>query len=377
MIPSQKLLRTDIRLFVSIITLLLIVGIIFIYSASAVFALEKYKSSHYFLKKHGEGLVIGLLGFLILRLVPKKWIIKFCPVAFWTSLLLTMLTFFSAFSVHIHGSSRWLNLFGLVFQPSELLKMTFILYMAFLLTKKEYSLRSLKKTYIPLMMILGITALVLLRQPDFGMAITLTLTAFALMFVAHIPLNYLLITIGGSIPLVIFLILFKAYRLKRILTFLNPWSDPQGAGFQIIQSLIAIGSGNVWGVGISNSQQKFFYLPMQHTDFIFSIIAEETGFFGALFLITLYLLLLFIGLRMAWRLPDRFAMLVVVGFIVVTSLQAIINLAVATGLAPTKGIGLPFISYGNTALVTNLCMVGLIINLVRHAVREETTSIRF
>jgi cell division protein FtsW len=265
-------------------------------------------------------------------------------------------------SLQVHGSQRWFNFFGFAFQPSEFLKMTFIVYLAFLLTKKQYQLRSLTKTYFPLLIILGVTTLILLKQPDFGMAITFMLTASALMFIAQIPSKYLVVTGACLIPLVGMLVLGKAYRLKRILTFLNPWSDPLGAGFQIIQSLIAIGSGNLWGVGISNSQQKFFYLPMQHTDFIFSIIAEETGFFGSLIIILCFLFFLYIGLRIAWQLHDRFAMLVVVGFILLINIQVIINLAVATGLVPTKGIGLPFVSYGNTALVANLCMVGLILN---------------
>jgi cell division protein FtsW len=160
------------------------------------------------------------------------------------------------------------------------------------------------------------------------------------------------------------LIAIRPYRMKRFLTFLNPWEDPQGAGFQIIQSLIAIGSGHWGGTGIAHSKQKFFYLPMQHTDFIFSIIAEESGFIGCFFLISLYMLLLYFGIRIAMQLPTVFAQLTVIGYTTLISLQTIINMAVATGLVPTKGIGLPFISYGNTALVCNLLMVSIITNIV-------------
>jgi len=175
----------------------------------------------------------------------------------------------------------------------------------------------------------------------------------------------------AAIPAVVSLVYLKPYRLKRILTFLNPWEDPKGAGFQIIQSLIAIGSGSLWGVGISHSKQKFFYLPMQHTDFIFSIVAEEAGFLGSLCIIALFVSFAYFGMRLSWQLRDPFYQFTVLGFVILITLQAIINLAVTTGLVPTKGIGLPFVSYGNTSLVCSLCMVGLIINIVHSSLHKE------
>ena len=231
---------------------------------------------------------------------------------------------------------------------------------------KQQALPSLSftRSYISFLCILGITSLILLKQPDFGLTVTLALTGFILLFIAHFKGKHLLITLGALLPVAIALILLKPYRLQRILTFLDPWSDPQGAGFQIIQSLIAIGSGGWFGLGISHSKQKFFYLPMQHTDFIFSIIAEETGFVGSLCIVSLYVLITYYGIRIAWYLTDPFARFTVLGFVIMTSLQALINLAVTTGLVPTKGIGLPFVSYGNTGLVCNLMMIGLIMNLV-------------
>jgi len=179
-------------------------------------------------------------------------------------------------------------------------------------------------------------------------------------------LKFLCATIIPVIPLTILLVFLKPYRLHRILTFLNPWEDRQGAGFQIIQSLIAIGSGKWLGVGIAQSKQKFFYLPMQHTDFIFSIIAEEVGFIGALFLILLYVLLFYTGFRIAWHIKDPFCQFTVLGFIILINLQAIINLCVTTGLLPTKGIGLPFVSYGNSSLMCMLAIVGIIINCAKN-----------
>ena len=171
---------------------------------------------------------------------------------------------------------------------------------------------------------------------------------------------------AAAIPFLFGLIILRPYRLKRILAFLNPWQDPQGAGFQIIQSLIAIGSGGLCGVGIGHSKQKFFYLPMQHTDFIFAIIAEETGFIGCSIIIILYLLLLYIGFKIAWQLANRFCSFTVLGFSLLIHLQTMINLFVVLGLVPTKGIGLPFISAGNSALIVHLSMLGIILGMIKH-----------
>jgi cell division protein FtsW len=170
---------------------------------------------------------------------------------------------------------------------------------------------------------------------------------------------------ASALSIGIALIFSESYRLNRILIFLNPWTDPQGRGFQIIQSLIAIGSGDVWGLGISNSKQKFFYLPMQHTDFIFPIIAEETGFVGSSILVLLYFLFCYFGIRIVTKLKNIFALFTTLGFIVLISVQAVINLMVTTGLLPTKGLGLPFVGYGGTALLCLWCMLGLITNFVR------------
>ena len=252
--------------------------------------------------------------------------------------------------------------------------MAFIVYVGYLLAKKQYRVSSLIHGYLPLLCVMGVTALLLLKQPDFGEAVTLCSTAFLLLFIAHCQTKHLVFTLGSALPLIGILIYMQPYRIKRILTFLDPWEDPQGAGFQIIQSLIAIGSGNITGVGIAQSKQKFFYLPMQHTDFIFSIIAEETGFIGASLLILLFVLFLYTGLKIASGLKDSFAYYTTTGYVLLTSLQALINLFVATGLVPTKGLGLPFISYGNSALLCNVAMLGLIINFVYNDESESTYS---
>lgn len=354
----------DLQVILSCVGALIIIGLLFIYSSSSVFALERFGSAHYFVKKQLIGLFLGMIGLIIARIIPLSFIKQSSPWIFLGSLILTSCTIFSPFGQRIHGSSRWIYLSGFGFQPSEFLKIAFILYISYFLSKRLNRPSSFMRNYIPFLCILGITAALLLKQPDFGLTVTLTITACAILFIAEFQTRHLLYTILGLIPIGAILIFLKPYRMQRILTFLNPWADPQGSGFQIIQSLIAIGSGNISGVGIAHSKQKFFYLPMQHTDFIFSIIAEETGFIGSCFLIMLFIMIAYFGYRLAWHMRDPFCTFATFGFITLISLQTLINLAVATGLAPTKGIGLPFVSYGNTALIAHLIMIGLIINMV-------------
>lgn len=363
----QSNTRNDLSIFLISALTLIIIGLLFIYSSSSVYALERFGTALYFVKKQLVGLLLGSIAFIIARMTPLDVLKRYSPLFFFASLGVTALTLIPGIALHINGSSRWINLHGFAFQPSELLKIALILYVAHFLTKNLKRTPSFLNGYLPLLIILGLTSAILLRQPDFGLTVTLVVTVFALFFIAQFYTLYLAITVAALIPAAIGLIVFKAYRLKRILTFLNPWDDPQGAGFQIIQSLIAIGSGHIMGLGISQSKQKFFYLPMQHTDFIFSIIAEETGFLGCLCLITLYMVILYTGLRLAWQLSDLFSTLAVIGFVLLISLQALINLAVATGLVPTKGIGLPLVSYGNTALVCNMAMIGLIVRMVKES----------
>lgn len=358
-------LRRDMRILLSIATLLTIIGLVFIYSASSVFALEKFGSSHYFLRKQAISLLPALIGFIAFALVPVSSLKRYSPVLFLGILILTVLTVVPFLGLKVHGSYRWIHFAGMSFQPSEFLKFFLIIYIGFFLERKREYVKSLMHSYIPFLIILGITFLVLLKQPDFGSVITILVTAFTILFVAEFKTVYLLITLASVIPIGIVLICSKVYRLNRILIFLNPWSDPQGRGFQIIQSLIAIGSGSLWGLGISNSKQKFFYLPMQHTDFIFPIIAEETGFVGSCIILALYIFFCFFGIKVVMQLQDMFDFFTTLGFIVLISLQAVMNLMVTTGLLPTKGLGLPFISYGGTALISLWCMMGLIVNFTR------------
>lgn len=356
----------DLRIFIIITCILLIIGTIFIYSSSSVYALEHFGSPHYFIKRHCIGFLVGLCVLLITQCIPMRMYEKTSGIFLAGATALTALTLVPGFTRHIHGSSRWLNLGGFIFQPSELIKIGIILFTASFLSKTSIKKRAFWYNYVPIVIALVIPCFILLKQPDFGLTVTLITTTFILLFIGLLPLHYVFFLFATFLIAIITLIVIKPYRMQRILTFLNPWQDPQGSGFQIIQSLIAIGSGGITGLGIGNSKQKFFYLPMQCTDFIFSIIAEETGFLGTFILIALYVCFMYFGIRLAYCTHSTFGFFTTLGFTLILSMQSLINIAVATGLAPTKGIGLPFISYGNTALVCNIAMIGIIIRCIRH-----------
>ncbi|MBN2267430.1 MAG: putative lipid II flippase FtsW [Candidatus Babeliaceae bacterium] len=354
--------KTSITFFLATIICLVIIGLVFIYSSSSVYALETHGSAAFFLNKQLVGLVLGCITVGILLLLPFPAIKAATPYFFLAMIGLTALTLIPGIGTSINGSRRWLSLGLFLFQPSEFLKHATLLYLAYYLEKKRFALSSFWYGYLPFLIILGIPALILLLQPDFGQAVTLVATGLLLFFMANGSLKYLIFTGISGIGAMLALIYAKAYRLRRLLIFLNPWRDPKGAGFQVIQSLIAIGSGKWFGLGIGQSRQKFFYLPMQHTDFIFAIIAEETGFIGVCILVILYLIFLITGMKLARTFSNPFAGLTTTGFVSIITLQALINLFVTTGLAPTKGIGLPFVSYGNSALMGNFFMLGVIVN---------------
>lgn len=369
MLTKNRLLSIYKKYFLLSIMILLIIGLIFIYSASTVLAVDLHNDSHFFIKKHIFGLLIGLFGYCIGRTVPIHWVHDYA-LAWWIcGSLITCATVYSPYSVLIHGSQRWLKIGRFTFQPSELLKMSFIIYISHFFSQKKIKNTHIK-TYAQLIIVCIITSAILLAQPDFGLTFTLLVTTLFLFFITCSSLKHVLLLLSFFIISSAILIITKPYRLQRILTFLDPWQDPKGKGFQIIQSFIAIGSGGWYGTGITHSKQKFFYLPMQHTDFIFSIIGEEIGFLGTFLLISLFATILYMGISLSITVKDRFSAFCILSFTILISLQSITNIAVTTGLVPTKGIGLPFISYGNTHTICTLAMIGFLINLIHNDAKD-------
>ena len=347
------------------ITVLLIgFGALMIYSTTSVVtpALAKRGvSEFYYFKRHIFTILTGFsFMFLAYRLKPstiKKMAIPLLVFSF----VLLVLVFLPSIGVSAGGARRWIRLWPSTFQPSELVKLSMVIFLARYISMPEYRTDSFI-SFIKPIFIMIIFQIAILKQPDFGAAMSLAFLTFAMLFLSGTRLRYLASLLVFAMP-VIFKLVTEPYRLRRLISFLDPWEDAQGSGFQLVQSFIALGSGGLAGVGLGSSKQKLSYLPESHTDFIFSIIGEEFGFIGVSVVIALFLLLFIKGISIANKAKDGFVYYLAVGLSLMISLQALINFAVATGLVPTKGLPLPFVSYGGSALLVNLAAIGILLNI--------------
>lgn len=358
-------MRNDRRGLLIVTGLLLSIGVVMVYSASAVMARETYGDGAYFLKRHLLFLVVGiLLAGWILMLEPGK-VRRCAKPAMGIALLFLAALLVPGLGHRVSGAVRWFRVAGISIQPSEFAQLAMILYMADLLSRKRGLLEDFVQGVLPALVVLGITVGLILAEPDLGTAVALGVVAILILFVAQVRWRLVLALFLSALPIVTLLVLAKPYRVRRILGFLNPWADPEGAGFQLIQSLVAIGSGGLFGVGLGESRQKLFYLPAAHTDFIFSVIGEELGFLGATVLLVLVGCLVWFGLRVALSAPDPFGFLVGFGVVTLLALEAFIHVAVTTGMVPTKGLPFPLVSYGGTSLVVNLVSLAILLNVAR------------
>lgn len=348
-------------LFFAICAILLAIGCISIYSASYVYAFERGLSPAYYLYKQIIGIIIASFVGITIITTPSTLITRIAPYMFLAACVATAATIIPGFAHTIHGARRWLMIGPFSVQPGELLKVCTIWYMSYFLDKKQFTMNDLYHTCIPAVTIIVCATLLLIMQPDFGQAVTLGVTCLLLLYIFELPYRYLISLSGIGVSAIIALIIHAPYRVHRIISFLNPWNDPHGNGFQIIQSLIAIGNGGFCGQGITYSQQKYFYLPMHHTDFIFSIFAEETGYIGTTILIMLFATLLYSGYHLAFSFTHRIERSFTLGYTLLLTIQALANISVTLGILPTKGLGLPFISYGSSALIAHAVALGIII----------------
>lgn len=344
--------------------LVAILGLVMIYSASAIIATQKIGAgnAYYFVARQGLFLLAGgVLMFAAMHLDLerlKDWKLIYGLLALvCTSLVLVL------FQRPINGTHRWFSFGPFNLQPSELAKPILILFLAFYLSKREERINDLTGGLLPLLGILTMVCGLILLQPDFGTAAVLLAVAAAMVFVAGLAWRRILILSAIAIPVITLVMLSADYRRDRLLSFLNPEADPLGKGFQAMQSLIALGTGGVDGLGIGNGRQKLFFLPEPHTDFIFSIIGEELGFAGATALLLAFAFLVWRGLRIAWGSEDRFVFYAALGLTMLIGVQALVNVSVTLSLLPTKGIPLPLVSYGGSSLVASLLSIGLLLNL--------------
>ena len=359
----KKLEKYDLALLVSVIALTCF-GIVMVYSASATMAEKRYHDGFYFLKRQGAFAIVGIVIMYAAMQIDYHLWRKLAVPALIACLILLIVVFVPGLGGSAGGSSRWIKLFyGFRFQPSELAKIALIMYMAFSLDRKQDKVKSLSKGFLPYMVVLMVLLALLLKQPDMGSAVTLFLVAFAMLFAAGTRLRHILSVILLFLPIFYYLVMNVAYRKRRILAFLDPWKDQQDTGYQIIQSWLALGAGGFMGRGLGNGIQKLFYLPEAHTDFILAVIGEEFGFLGVLVIVGLFFLLVQRAICIALAAADSFGCHLALGIAVLFGIEATVNMGVVTGILPTKGLALPFVSYGGSSLLVSLFAVGILLNI--------------
>ena len=362
----MKKISSHLGLFLATIALTSI-GIIMVYSASAIISLERYNDPYFFLKRQLVWVFLGLLGMLFAARINYRAFPKLLKPALLFTLFLLVLVLFPQFGKAIAGARRWLRIGDFTLQPSEMAKLILILYIADTLSRKKEKIKNFTYGFLPPLIILGAIFILILLQPDLGTALIILVVILGMFFVSGVRLRHLFSLFLITLPSIWLLINKVGYRKRRILAFVDPWSDPRGAGFQIIQSLLALGSGGIFGRGLGEGTQKLFYLPAPHTDFIFAILGEELGFLGGVAVIILFGAFIYFGARIARRAPDLFGSLLALGITTWIGLQAMINIGVATGFLPTKGIPLPFISFGGSSLIFSLIGVGVLLSISLHS----------
>ncbi len=366
--------RTDRKIdlvWLGVTMTLVIFGIVMIYSASSELAAKRYHNSFYFAQKQ---MVFAFFGFLVMiafRFIPYQ---KFQKWGFWLmlgTLLSLILVLIPGIGSRMGGASRWFRLGGVSFQPAEFSKLVLVIFLAGSMMRNHDQMQDLFKGFVFHWGVVGVFIVLILLEPDLGMVITLVLITGIMLFVGGVRIKHLILSIIPMIPLAYLLVWRVPYRRMRVLSYLDPWKDPLGSGFHLKHSFLAFGSGGFAGRGLTGSQQKLFYLPEPHTDFIFSIIGEEFGFVGVFIIAALYLVLIIKCLQLALKVKDLFGMHLAVGITVMIGFQALINMLVVMGLLPTKGLTLPFLSYGGSSLLLNMICIGILMNITAQNQEEK------
>ncbi len=338
-------------------------GIIMVYSASSAISMQAHNTVFYYMQKQAFFFVMSLGVMFVAASFPYQFYKPMAYLILAASIFLLGLVMVPALNVKAGGAHRWIRLFGITFQPSELAKLSLIVFMAYSLSKKQAMIKQFSVGFIPHLFVFSLFAVLIVFQPDLGTVAVMGIITWTMMFIAGVKVIHLLFPVPFLMPALYFLVYKVDYRKERILAFLNPWADPYDTGYQITHSLKAFGSGGVLGKGLGLGMQKMHYLPEPHTDFIFSIIGEELGLIGVLSVFTLYGVLIWKGLKIARTTRDHFACILAFGLTTYLATQMIINTGVALGVLPTKGLTLPFISYGGTSLIVNMLAVGMLMNI--------------
>ena len=345
------------------VALISLFGALMIYSSSYVWAEYKFNDPFKYLKSQGIFLILGYIIMYIVSKYPYQNYKRLSNIIFGICLAMLALVLIPGIGTVRNGSRSWFGLGGFGIQPSEFTKLGLIIFTSKYLSNNERSLKDIKKGVFPILGVLFLVFGLIMLEPDFGTGVVIVMTIIVLLFVSGVKMNFFIkIGVLGLIG-VVGLIIIAPYRMKRIVSFLNPWSDPLGSGFQIIQSLYAIGPGGLLGLGLGNSIQKHFYLPEPQTDFIFSIISEEFGFMGVLIVSTLFITIITSGFKIAMNCEDKFGKYLAFGITFGLAFQTLLNLMVVTGLIPVTGVTLPFLSYGGSSLLISLISMGVLLNI--------------
>ncbi|HEX9788970.1 MAG TPA: putative lipid II flippase FtsW [Candidatus Binatia bacterium] len=344
---------------------LLALGMTMVLSTSYLHSQERYGDGTYFFRKQLIAMAAGVLALIACSMVPSKLYRRFAYPLLAISFIILAMVLIPGIGVSRGGARRWIMFPGFAFQPSELAKLSMVLYLAHSMAKKEQLIRTFSVGVLPHLIVSGAFAGLLLLEPDFGTALILTMLLYFMLFIGGVRISHLLATALLALPVLAYVMMTAEYRLRRLMTFLDPWSDPSGSGFHVIQSLIAFGSGQLFGRGLGESRQKLLYLPEAHTDFVYSVIGEELGLLGALAVLALFAVIIVRGLRLTAKIEEPFDQYLAFGLTVLIGLQALIHMGVVMGLMPTKGLVLPFISYGGSAMVVNLIEAGILLGLSR------------
>lgn len=360
--PINNTRKYDYILMGAVLTLVCC-GLVFVYSASWYSAYNDYGNQYYFLFKQSIGAIVGLVAMVVCMLCNIQWIKKLWIVAIVMSVVLLLLVFVPGIGIENYGATRWIGFGGFSIQPSEIAKFAYVLFCAVYMSRRDMS--KLANAIVPILVGFVLCVLIIL-EPNMSITMCMALIMLIMLFLSGVKIKHFVLACLPLLIAVPLLILLEPYRMQRLIAYLDPWASPKDEGYQLIQSLYALGSGGWFGLGLFNSRQKYEFLPFAESDFIFSIIGEEIGLVGCMFILALYIIVIYRGIKIAIRCKERYTAYLSAGIVAVIAVQSLINFAVVTGSMPPTGLPLPFISYGGTSLVVFMSATGLLLNCSKY-----------
>jgi len=358
----KKHLTYDVTLLFSVLSLVGF-GIVMVYSASSALSLKVHSNGYFYLQRQAAFSLIGIIAMILCHHFPYRLFRYFVYPLLFLTIGLLILVLVPGFGVTAGGSTRWLGIAGLTFQPSELARLAMVMYLAYSLTKKQAKLDVFSIGFVPHVIVLAVLAVLIGMEPDFGSVVILTILTWIMMFTAGVRIPHLLVPLPIILAALAYFMVSAPYRLARLVSFLNPWAYAADQGYQVVHSQMAFGTGGIVGTGLGHSYQKLFFLPEPHTDFIFSVIGEEVGLVGVTIIVMLYGAIVWRGIGIARHCAEPFGALVALGLTAAIAIEVCVNMGVTLGLLPPKGLPLPFLSYGGTSLVISMVSVGILMNI--------------